>query len=264
MNWRNAVVGALVGLAILRQPVGLLIGAAIGYLLGPRWGDETPKASPARMLYPLFALAGALAKADGRVSELEVAATEHWMTRLDLNKSQRKQAIAAFEAGKQGGFDAEAHARELAAHCVVRLDLKLMLVGALHQIAAADGSLHVDAVRLHQRIVEVMEVPAELWAQARSKFDSGSSSSGPSAGGQRAAAPVALRAATTSDYHALGVSVEASDAEVRRAYRKLLAKHHPDKLAGRIATTAERQRADERTRNLIAAYERIKDSRGMR
>jgi DnaJ like chaperone protein len=255
MNWRNAVVGALVGLVIVRRPWGLLIGALTGYFLGPRWGDEKPKATPARMLFPFFALAGALARADGRVSEPEVAAAEAWMNRLSLDKKQRKQAIAAFEAGKLAGFDTDAHARELAAHCIVRLDLKLMLLGALHQIAGADGSTHADAERLHRRIVELLEVPAELWQQARAKFDSGQ-------GG--AAAPVELRAASASDYHALGVTMSASDAEVRRAYRQLLARHHPDKLAGGSATSGERQRAEERTRNLIAAYERIKNSRGMR
>jgi DnaJ like chaperone protein len=254
MNWRNAVVGALVGLAIVRRPWGLLIGAATGYLLGPRWGDEKPKTAPARMLYPFFALAGALAKADGKISEAEVAATESWMKRLDLDKNRRKQAIAAFEAGKQADFSADAHARELAAHCIVRLDLKLMLLGALHQIAHADGSIHTDAERLHRRIMELLEVPEDLWQQARARFDSG----------QDAAAPVEIRVASTADYHALGVSTAASDAEIRRAYRKLLATHHPDKLAGGSATSGERQRAEERTRNLIAAYERIKNSRGMR
>ncbi len=254
MSWRNAVIGALVGLAIVRRPWGLLIGALTGYFLGPRWGDEKPKTAPARMLYPLFALAGALAKADGKISEAEVAATESWMSRLDLDKSQRKQAIAAFEAGKQADFNAAAHARELAAHCIVRLDLKLMLLGALHQIASADGSIDADAERLHRRIVELLEVPADLWQQAQAKFDRG----------KDAAAPVEIRVASTADYHALGVSTAASDAEVRRAYRTLLAKHHPDKLAGRTATAGERQLAEERTRNLNAAYERIKNSRGMR
>jgi DnaJ like chaperone protein len=254
MNWRNAVVGALVGLALVRRPWGLLIGAVTGYLLGPRWGDEKPKATPARMLFPFFALAGALARSDGRVSDAEVAATESWMTRLGLDKAQRKQAIAAFDTGKQAAFDADAHARELGAHCIVRLDLKLMLLGALHQIAHADGSLHADAERLHRRIVELLDVPADLWQQARARFDQDDG----------AAAAVPLQTASVSDYHALGVTMAASDAEIRRAYRKLLAKHHPDKLAAGPATSGERQRAEERTRTLIAAYERIKNSRGIR
>ncbi len=252
MSWRSALVGAIVGLVMLRRPIGLLIGAAIGYFLGPRWESDRPKATPARMLYPLFALAGALAKSDGRVSEAEVAASEQWMQRLDLGKAQRKQAIAAFAAGKLDAFDVTAHARELAAHCLVRLDLKLMLLGALHQIASADGSLHANAAALHQRIVELMEVPDDLWRQTQARFD------------QNAAAAPDVAGASTSDYHALGISSSASDAEVRRAYRRLLTQHHPDKLAGRDAPQKEKHVAEERTRNLIAAYERIKTTRGMK
>jgi DnaJ like chaperone protein len=253
MSWRSAVVGAILGLIMLRHPMGILIGAAVGYFLGPKWESDAPKRSPARMLYPLFALAGALAKADGRVSEAEVEAAEHWMARLDLTRKQRRQAITAFDAGKQNGFDAAQHARELAAHCVVRLDLKLMLIGALHQIAGADGSLHADAAQLHQRIREWMEVPDDLWQQARARFDQGGVAVAPEAA-----------VATTSDYHLLGVGTQASDAEIRRAYRRLLTRHHPDKLAWRDAPAAEKRIAEERTRNLIAAYERIKTTRGMK
>jgi DnaJ like chaperone protein len=255
MNWRNAVIGALVGWAILRHPVGLLIGALVGYALGPRWGDERPKVVPARMLQPLFALAGALARADGRVSEAEVAAAEHWMQRLDLNRRMRREAVAAFESGKQAGFDLDVHARELSAYCLVRLDLKLMLLGALHQITAADGAVHAEAARLHRRIVELMEVPEDLWQQAQARFDRGEDA-GPVAGDGAIA--------TVSDYHALGVSRDASDADIRRAYRKLLARHHPDKLSGAKVSEHDRRLASERTRQLIAAYERIKRARGIR
>ena len=255
MNWRNAVVGAVVGVVILRHPMGAVIGAGVGYLLGPRWGDEKPKTTPARMLQPLFALAGALAKADGRISEAEVSAAEHWMQRLDLNRGLRKQAIKAFDDGKLAGFDVEAHARELAAYCLVRLDLKLMLLGALQQIAEADGRVYAEAARMHRRIVEWMEVPDELWQQAQARFDRGD--------GAANGVPE-LPAAKISDYHALGVSANANDADVQRAYRKLLARHHPDKLAGSNASAQQLQQAEERTRLLIAAYERIKNTRGMR
>ena len=136
---------------------------------------------------------------------------------------------------------------------VVAAAFTLMLVGALYQIAGADGSLHADAAKLHQRILEWMEVPEDLWQQARARFDQGDA----------AAAPQAA-VATTSDYHLLGVSTQASDAEIRRAYRRLLTRHHPDKLAWRDAPASEKRIAEERTRNLIAAYERIKTTRGMK
>lgn len=253
MNWRNAVVGAIVGWVILRHPMGIPVGALVGYFLGPSWGDERPKPKPARMLWPLFGLAGALCKADGRISDAEVREAEQWMDRLGLDRRKRKQAIAAFDAGKQANFDFEAHGRELAAHCVVRLDLKIMLLGALHQIAAADGAMHPLAARMHQQLMDWFEVPIDLWQQAQGKF-----------GAEPDAAPLSATAASVSDYHVLGISKGASDEEVRRAYRKLLAKHHPDKLSGRVVSQQDKQLAEERTRKIIAAYERIKNTRNMR
>ena len=74
MSWANALIGAVLGWILLRHPLGAVIGAVLGQWLGPRWPDQIG-ATPARLLEPLFALAGALAKADGRVSAAEVAAT---------------------------------------------------------------------------------------------------------------------------------------------------------------------------------------------
>ncbi len=245
MNWRNALIGAIIGFLILKSPIGALIGVLLAQWIGPRWPDQRAAVVPPRLIDPFFALAGALAKADGRVSTAEVAATEQWMQRLRLDKAGRRRAIQAFENGKAVQFDAQAAARELARFGLVHLDLKLILLGALDQIAGADGGVHPAAAGLHARIVAWLEVPEPLWRQTRSGFDGR-----PSA------------AASDSDYALLGLTIAASDAELRRRYRQLLARHHPDKLA-RDAGPAERALAEEKTRNLIAAYERIKSARGM-
>ena len=247
MSWANALIGAVLGWILLRHPLGAVIGAVLGQWLGPRWPDQIG-ATPARLLEPLFALAGALAKADGRVSAAEVAATERWMDRLQLDNSRRRQAISAFDGGKQAGFPSEVRARELARCCAQRLDLKLMALGALQQIAAADGAVDPRAADLHARIVAWLEVPDVLWRQAAAQFDAG---------------PAPASSASTADYALLGLTANATDAEVRRRYRQLLARHHPDKLSGPKVTAAERAAAGERTRQLIAAYERIKNARGL-
>lgn len=245
MNWRNALIGAIVGFFILKSSIGALLGALLAQWFGPRWPDQRPTAVPPRLIDPFFALAGALAKADGRVSGAEVAATERWMQRLGLDPAGRRRAIQAFDNGKSAAFDPRAAAMELARFGLVRLDIKLILLGALDQIAKADGDMHPAAAELHTRIVAWLEVPEQLWRQTRGGFDGK-----PSA------------AAGTSDYAVLGLTIAASDAELRRRYRQLLARHHPDKLA-RDASAADRAAAEEKTRNLIAAFERIKSARGM-
>ena len=60
-------------------------------------------------------------------------------------------------------------------------------------------------------------------------------------------------------YRELGLTSEATDAEVERAYRKLISQYHPDKLGG--AAPELQQHAEQKSRRLNAAYDRIKTLR---
>ncbi len=65
------------------------------------------------------------------------------------------------------------------------------------------------------------------------------------------------------DYYAiLGVPRDASAEQIKRAYRKLMSQHHPDKL-GDVPEELKR-RAEERAREINAAYERIRSERGIK
>ena len=67
----------------------------------------------------------------------------------------------------------------------------------------------------------------------------------------------------THAYAALGVSQDAAPADIKRAYRKLISKNHPDKLAARGLPESMRAVAEERSRELNSAYDLIKSSRGI-
>ena len=60
-------------------------------------------------------------------------------------------------------------------------------------------------------------------------------------------------------YRELGLTREASDAEVDLAYRRLISQYHPDKVAG--AAPELRAQAEKRARQINAAYDRIKSMR---
>lgn len=63
-------------------------------------------------------------------------------------------------------------------------------------------------------------------------------------------------------YATLGLTADASDAEVDQAYRRLISQYHPDKLAG--AATELRQHAEVKAREINNAYDRIKTLRQRR
>jgi DnaJ like chaperone protein len=62
-------------------------------------------------------------------------------------------------------------------------------------------------------------------------------------------------------YAALGVSADASEAEIKRAYRKMIRENHPDRLAANGLPEGMRAIAEERAREINAAYDRIKKAR---
>ena len=61
----------------------------------------------------------------------------------------------------------------------------------------------------------------------------------------------------------LGVSPDASDDDVKRAYRRLMNRHHPDKLVAKGLPEEMMRAATEKTREIKAAYDRVKEARGL-
>jgi DnaJ like chaperone protein len=83
-----------------------------------------------------------------------------------------------------------------------------------------------------------------------------------SAGGKAAGGPPPKQRLDDA-YAALGLQPGASDAEVKRTYRRLMSRNHPDKLAARGLPESMREIAEERSREINTAYDLIKASRQM-
>jgi DnaJ like chaperone protein len=67
-----------------------------------------------------------------------------------------------------------------------------------------------------------------------------------------------------SAYNVLGVEAAASDKEVKTAYRRLMNQHHPDKLVSKGLPESMVTIAEQKTHEILAAYERIKGERGFK
>jgi len=65
-------------------------------------------------------------------------------------------------------------------------------------------------------------------------------------------------------YAHLGLTAEATDAEVKKAYRKLVSQHHPDKLVSQGLPEEMMEIAKSRVREINTAYDQIKQARGFK
>jgi DnaJ like chaperone protein len=113
MGWLGKALGGAVGLA-LGGPVGAVLGVALGHGLdlGAARADlfggarvKDPARLQERFFETTFAVMGHLAKADGRVSEPEIAYAESVMDRMGLTPALRRAAILFFGQGKAAAFE---------------------------------------------------------------------------------------------------------------------------------------------------------------
>lgn len=260
MNIAGKVVGAILGLLLFRNWIGVLLGVTLGHFYDNAVARLRPPSMGRGFLEPLFAFAGALSKSDGRVSESEIAAAEALIARLRLDADQRRSAIERFNAGKQAGFDSDVAIGGLKAWCGGRRDLAFLVLDLLLDLVYAEGS-PVDAkLVLVRKLCAALGVGEhELAALSAMK---GYARAAPGGRGYGPRGPSAQRPSEVDPYAVLGIAREANDREIKQAYRRLMSQHHPDKL-GDVPEELKR-RAEARAREINAAYERIKSERGIR
>lgn len=270
LNWGGKIILGLLGM-LVGGPVGLGIGLLVGHMLDKGAAQvqsfRPQQAEVQKTLFDtVFSIMGHLAKADGRVSEDEIAQARAVMDRMQLNEEQRREAIALFNRGKEADFPLDATVAEFAASVKHRKQLILVLLEILLQVALADGQLHRAEEEVLVRVAEGLGVPRAQFQQilnmllAQAQFSgAGGAYQG---GGQGTAGP--SRPSLAQAYQVLGVSESASNHEIKKAYRKLMSEHHPDKLAAKGVPEEMIRMATEKTAEISKAYDMIKDNRGFK
>lgn len=247
------IIGGILGYWIGRLP-GMLIGAMLGYWIARRIrGSLVGKLvqAQAQFLDSTFAVMGCLCKADGQVTHDELEVSRRLWDRLRLNEAQRAKARASFNRGKSPEFDLDA---ELATVRRIthgqRALLQVFLQVQLSAIAA-DGKLHPAEHEMLLRVARGLGCSEAEIQQIEAMLRTGGANAAGAPSGQ----------SLEDAYRVLGVDPDASDAEIKKAYRRLMSQNHPDKLAGKGLPESMREMAAERTSEIGNAYERIKQAR---
>jgi DnaJ like chaperone protein len=267
MIWQGKALGALIGV-VAAGPVGALFGTFIGHLFDVQAesarddasDDGTPDASPAQVQEAFFRATfqamGHIAKADGRVSEDEIRAARAMMSEFRLGEREVQLAIELYTQGKRQDFPLEPLMRELRQKCRKRPDLCRMFVQIQLQTALWGGSLNTASREVMARVCAALGISAYEVVQMEALMRMQQASRRPEP------QPAVDRIAQA--YEVLGMTRDASDGEITKAYRRLMNQNHPDKLVAKGLPESMMKVAEEKTRQIRAAYELLREARGMK
>lgn len=254
------ILGALFGLALLRLP-GLFIGLILGH-----WFDMKMGANLARFrgifhesdeqqglfMYTTFATMGHIAKATGVVTPAHIRQARHFMQQLGLTEAQQQEAQAAFRDGKASNFPLLAQLQAFYQYYGSQSDVIHYFIEIQLGIANAEGEMSHEQFVLLQQVAQQLSVSRLQLEQLLSAYRAQRRFN------QRDSKRHAANAVQDA-YKVLGVSSDCSEKELKRAYRKLMAQHHPDKLMAKGVPAAMLDVAKKRTQEIQAAYELLKN-----
>jgi DnaJ like chaperone protein len=255
------IIGFIIGLTvggIFFALIGLFIGHVIDVVRNNRFLHQAKETK--RFLFEMtFKVMGYIAKSDGRVTDNELNAARSIMQRMNLNQIQRERAMHLFNEGKSSDFNLDDTLNEL-----VRLshgNFILLQIFTDLQLKAAQMSGPISSTKqqtLDHIFARIGYQPFAFnfhshfsnfqhqgnFQQDYSNFSSYNTPS------------------LHDDYLVLGVSENATNEDIKKAYRKLMNQHHPDKLMAKGLPEEMLKLATEKAQAIQLAYDRVKKARG--
>lgn len=265
MNWWGKLLGGAFGY-LLAGPLGAMIGVALGHnfdrglgsALRAQFDPGAQERVQTAFFTALFSIMGHLAKADGRVTEHEIELARNVMQRMNLNESMRTAAMNLFNQGKQSEFSLDDVLQQFRTECHRRRNLMQMFIEILMHAAYADGQVDPAEQAVLERVRITLGFSRQAFNHIEALVRNARHFGG---GGFESEAQVSPEAVLNGAYEILGVENTASDAAVKKAYRRLMNQHHPDKLVSKGLPEEMMKLATEKTQEIKQAYEMIKTAR---
>ncbi|GEA60423.1 co-chaperone DjlA [Vibrio comitans] len=281
MYFFGKILGAFFGF-LFGGPIGAFIGLYIGHRFDrakainqARQGGfsgyqrTVNPAQQVEFFKAAFSVMGHVAKAKGQVTESEIQLASIMMQRMNLDENQRRIAQEAFREGKSPSFplrEVLGRVREVSGrrHDLMQFFLELQISAAF-----ADGSIHPNERDVLHIVAEVLGFSAAQlerrlkMQEAAYRFQQSGGYGGQYSGGgyqQQATTQDQIAAA----YEILGVEASAEPKEIKRAYRKLMNEHHPDKLSAKGLPPEMLEVAKEKAQEIQNAYDVVKKERGFK
>lgn len=277
MGFAGLALGAWIG-SLFGGPLGALLGAVAGNSLEKklRASPASPRAEGAKrpprgsyrfsgmsaekraMIFCASAAAilAKMAKADGVVTPDEIRSVETAFRRLGFDRTARDYAINVFRRAKDDSHTIYEYAAEFAA-AVDSVQVRELFYELLWDLACADGMVSGNELAILMRIPVTLMIRPD-WFEFYRRERLGDSRSRGRSTSHQAAAPTLEEA-----YRTLGVAPSANDADVKKAYRDLAKKNHPDLLRAQGLPEELIGKANEKMSRINEAWAKIKESRGL-
>lgn len=244
-KWILGGLGFVVG-----GPIGALIGVFIASMFDESKNTLNNTESARTMNYgrrratqgdisvSIIVLLACVIKADGRVLKAEINYIKPFLLRT-FGEEQAKQALALLKQLLNEHIDPVAVSRQMAQN--INYSTRLELVRLLLEVSNSDGDIAPQELN-------VIEIIATNMAVQQADYHS-------------LLALYQRHKDVNWAYTALEISPSATNDEVKKAYRRMAMKYHPDKVAN--AGEELRKQATDKFRGINEAYEHIKKQRGM-
>jgi DnaJ like chaperone protein len=226
-------------------PIGALLGFALGSVLDGSGSAESPKTNEKRRItqtepgdfgVSMVVLAACVMKSDGKVLQSELSYVRSFLLKQFGTDKAKEYLLVLREVLKR-----EVPVRDVCYQIkhYMNLSSRLQLIHFLFGIAAADGAITEKEYGVSFSISSYLGISQQDYLSIKSMFVQSS----------------------TSDYQILEITKDASDEEVKKAYRRMAMKYHPDKVS-HLGDEVQRA-AKEKFQNVQKAFENIKKSRLM-
>lgn len=289
-HWWGKLLGAFFGFLIGRG-VGAFFGILIGNLFDrglvqhfsrSHWHYHQEKRQDVQKVFftSTFAVMGHVAKADGRISEQEIAIAKQMMHEMRLSTKQKEMAKQYFNAGKQKTFNLNQTLNQLYKTCHDNPDLIKLFIDIQYQAATIEPMTDAKIKVLNDIFQQLGFAPlskqyrfyenlGDTIFNTSSQYSSGTKNNQQhdqnqqqSRGQKHSYHNATSYSPLAHAYAILEVSPDTSKLEVKRAYRRLISRNHPDKLIAEGLPEAMIKLANNKTQQITKAYEQIRVSKG--
>lgn len=284
MNFYGKIIGFAIGLAFLKLP-GAIIGLIVGHMFDVGYAKDfsnkggfarffSSKDSIARQamfFHALFSALGHICKADGKVTPDEIAIASALMDNMKLQGNTRQEAQQAFRDGKAKDFPLLQMLDDFRKFCHGRRDVMQVFLEILISAACADGRITNAELLVLEKVAAGLNfnrkdlhfLISSYEAEQRFRNRSGGSrQNNQQHTGRQQNQAYSSSHSLDDAYRILGANKKEDDKTIKRAYKKQMSMHHPDKLSAKGLPEQALELAKSKTQDIQAAYELIKESRG--